>query len=460
MALLRISLALLLLVDLASRLPDFTIFYTDEGVLPRAFFFNQFWNPWRISVHLINGTFAGMSLLFILAGVFAFFLLVGWKTPWMAFLSWFFLSSLQLRNPMVTNSADHLLRYILFWALFLPLGERYSLDALANPHRPAKQVSGFASAAFMAQVCFVYWFAALIKSYDAQWRSGEAIRYALSVGEFATPLGSWMLHFPGLLKFLTYYTLAFEALAPFLLLLPVWTGRLRALMVLGFIVLQAGFGLFLDVGIFPLVSSVAMIPFLTGWFYDDLLQRWRGHIPARILPAASVKKMPSRLSDLSGGLALFLIIYVFAWNVGAVYPRFAMPSALSWIGYVTHLDQRWGMFAPAGNYTGWFVFQGEQKNGQKVDVFQNASPDFERPSDFGKYYRNKFWKEYLSCLWNPAYAAHRPYLAWNLCQNWNRRHSGGEEVKRIDIYGVFETFYPIPRERQAHFIYSHACVKE
>lgn len=480
LAFLRISLALLLLVDLGSRVPDFATFYTDEGVLPRAFLLSQFTNPWRTSLYLISGTSAVTAALFFLAGVFAFCLLVGWRTRWTAFLSWFFISSLHLRNPMVTNSADHMLRYILFWSLFLPLGARYSLDALAHPNRPEKQVSGFASAAYVAQICLVYWSAALIKSYDAQWRSGEAIWCALNVGEFATPLGARMLNFPLALKFLTYYTMAFEAIAPFFLLMPARMGRLKAFMALAFIVLQTGFGAFLDVGLFPLVSSVAMIPLLSGWFHRELPEkgqrqpsallrigkaisgRWvhLGQALARILPPAPVKPEGLWASRASEGLALFLILYIFVWNVGAIYPRLAMPGAVSWIGYVTHLDQRWGMFVPAGTHTGWFVFQGEQKNGQKADVFQNTAPDFGRPVDFKKYYRNKSWKEYLSHLWDPAYVAHRPYLAWNLCQDWNGRHLEGEQVKRIDIYGVFENFYPAPQERQTAFIYSHACVKE
>jgi hypothetical protein len=34
-----------------------------------------------------------------------------------------------MRNPYILSGGDVLLRVVVFWAMFLPLGDRYSLDA-------------------------------------------------------------------------------------------------------------------------------------------------------------------------------------------------------------------------------------------------------------------------------------------------------------------------------------------
>ena len=45
-------------------------------------------------------------------------------------MTWFMTTSLQTRNYFVGHSGDTYLRLMLFWAIFMPLGEHFSLDRI------------------------------------------------------------------------------------------------------------------------------------------------------------------------------------------------------------------------------------------------------------------------------------------------------------------------------------------
>lgn len=47
-------------------------------------------------------------------------------------LVWFMTTSLQSRNYFVGHSGDTYLRMMLFWSIFMPMGEHFSLDRLRN----------------------------------------------------------------------------------------------------------------------------------------------------------------------------------------------------------------------------------------------------------------------------------------------------------------------------------------
>src|SRR5690242_4861159 len=105
------------------------------------------------------------------------------------------LASLQARNPEVVQGGDVLVRQLLFWGAFLPLGACYSIDSATDPppahRRPPFFVSG-GSIAFLAQLVMVYWFAAGFKYSDTWWH-GQAVRRALMIDIYVTPVGSLLL---------------------------------------------------------------------------------------------------------------------------------------------------------------------------------------------------------------------------------------------------------------------------
>lgn len=447
----RIGLGALLLLDLVGRAGDLTAHYTDQGILPRS----AIANPRNLSLHMLDGTADFQGALFAVAGLAALALLVGWHTRLATGASWFLLLSLHARNPMVLQGGDDLLRLLLFWGMFLPLGARASADRLLRRGGgpPGNRVVSAGAAALLLQVCFVYWFAAALKS-DPAWRSeGTAVYYALSLDQFATPLGKYLLGFPGLLRWLTFATLGLEVFGPALLFLPFRNGPVRTAVVAGFLLFHlAGLGLCLELGVFPWVCAVAWSALLPGWFWD----RVAGRIPLlRRIPTFLVVP-PGCAHAASGGgsaplltnaLAVAFLVYVFLWNVRTTdFPRWSkvLPPRSDFIAATFGLDQTWDMFAPCPlKDSGWYVVEGRLKDGSRVDLLRNGAPvNWDKPALASATFKNDRWRKYLVNLWAKTNVAHRPLYARYLLREWNSRNSGGRELECVEVYFMLERTRP------------------
>jgi predicted DCC family thiol-disulfide oxidoreductase YuxK len=279
LALFRVAIGALVIGDLISRARDLRAFYTDFGVLPRAVLLGALQNQWNISLHLTSGEAIVQAFLFVVAMVFGVMLLVGYRTRLATIVSLVLLLSLQNRNPLVLDAGDIILRMLLFWGMFLPLNAHFSLDRALDDSgtRPPERVFSAGSVALMAQTVFLYWFAVIWKSAPDWWTAGSAMYYALSIEQYATPVGRLLLHFPELLKFLTFFTMAIEMWAPALLLCPFLTGPMRTASVLSVFMLHLGILTCMHLGRFPLVSMTAVVGFIpTGFWALAARRRDRG----------------------------------------------------------------------------------------------------------------------------------------------------------------------------------------
>lgn len=274
-ALFRILLALLLLADLALRSVDLSVFYTDDGILPR----NQWLkitHQWHWSIHTASGELWWQVLLFLLATGFALALLFGYRSKWAAAASFVLLASLLNRNGLLLQGGDNLLVVMSFWAMFLPLGARYSIDAALQPaykdNPNALPGNAFreqpyfsvATIAIVFQVLYLYSFTAFLKTGDAWISRFDAAFYAVSLQHFATPIGHWISQFPTLLKPATLYVLAVEFIGPLLVLSPFYWPRLRVIGLLLLASLHAAFLLMLHIGLFPLIDFMALSLLIPG----------------------------------------------------------------------------------------------------------------------------------------------------------------------------------------------------
>jgi predicted DCC family thiol-disulfide oxidoreductase YuxK len=277
LALFRIGLGVLLISDLINRASFLRAHYSDWGILPRDIYIDQFIKPWHLSIHLISGHVAVQAALFVLAGIFAFALLIGYRTRLATLVSWLLLISLHSRNPMVLQGGDVLFRLLLFWALFLPLGARYSVDSALDSDHEEKPVSmtSVGTVALLLQVCMVYWFTAILKHHPIWYQDWTAVYYALNIDQFVTPFGKYLLSFPSLLKLITFATIVLEALGPFLAFSPYLFGPLRLFTTILFISLHASFVTTLEIGLFPYISMVGWLVFIPTWFWERLFQRLR-----------------------------------------------------------------------------------------------------------------------------------------------------------------------------------------
>ncbi len=273
LALFRVCLAGLIILDLLSRSFWLKAHYTDKGVLPRSALLKTMWDPAWFSVHMFSGAVEGQSFLFILAGLVAVLLLIGWWTQLMTVLSWMLMVSLHARNPAVLQGGDTVFRLLLFWGAFLPLGARWSVDAALSGTQGSgdkncyKSITSFA---YILQICFIYLFSAILKTGDAWLVNFNAVYYALAINQFTTNLGDWLFSQNILHKPLTLGTLSLEAFGWILLLIPVFKTYLRLISVGAFIGMHLGFAATMQLGLFSYIMCAAWLALLPGAIWNFL----------------------------------------------------------------------------------------------------------------------------------------------------------------------------------------------
>jgi Vitamin K-dependent gamma-carboxylase len=457
LALFRIALGTVLLFTLISFLPDIDAFYTDRGILPRGALISEFGNEWAISVHLMSGHWSVQLALLLIAIVFAVGLIAGYRTRLCTAASWFLLSSLQVRNPVILLGGDHLLRLLLFWSIFVPLNGRCSLDQALNPStRPPEAAHmSWGSQALMLQLCFMYWFTAALKWHPVWISEGSAIYYALNIDVFTTPLGRFLLRFPELLRLMTYGTVLLEFFGPFLVFSPVRHGLSRLLVVLMFIGFHAGLGLSMYLGNFAWVCAAGWLMFLPAEFWERA-EWWGGErIPRwvathRLWSSTFLRRVTPpppryRVGAVSNTIVLSCALLVLTWNLTTL-PRMGIRLPVTWrrIASLTDLRQKWAMFAPVPlTDDGWYDMEGITISGARVDIWRGAGePNDAKPADVFGTYRNTAWSEYLLNIWDKDFSAHRPYFGRYLCRKWNESHAGAERVNLLYINYVLEVTPP------------------
>lgn len=267
LALFRVCMAGLIIIDLFNRGLWLKSHYTDAGVLPRSALLETLWEPTWVSVHMLSGSALVQAVLFGLAGLVAGLLLIGWRTRLMTVLSWFLMISLHARNPALLQGGDIAFRLFLFWSMFLPLGARWSVDAAlatGSDYRSDNQYVSVSSFAYIAQLSFIYLFSAMLKTGDA-WQEGyDAVYYTLAIDQFTTPIGDWLFGQQALHEPLTMGTLGLEAFGWILLLVPVLVAPLRLLAIGLFSGMHLGIGATMELGLFSYIFCVAWLALLPG----------------------------------------------------------------------------------------------------------------------------------------------------------------------------------------------------
>jgi len=276
LALFRICLALVNLIDLLTRFHNLIPHYTNDGVLPLPAL-KEVSNPFYWSLFSLSGQASFQLILFILSLIITVFFLIGYNTKISSILLWIFVISLQNRNPALLFAGDDFLRAILFWSMFLPLGVYYSIDsALNTTARPfPKSFLTGATVAFIIQLTYVYIWSALYKARSELWfPKGEAVYYTLSFDPYATHFGKFLLQFPEeFLSFLTVSALWFETFGPLLVLIPFYNTVFRWIAICSFIILNIVFGLCFEIGVFPYLAISCWLALLPTSFWDYLEEK-------------------------------------------------------------------------------------------------------------------------------------------------------------------------------------------
>jgi len=474
----RIGIALLLLADLWSRSRDLMAHYTAAGVLGGSARFAGFRVAddtglnYQWSLHDISGNYWFQVALFLVAAFFAVWLLIGYRTQLAALISWVLLVSLQTLNPLVLSGGDVLLRCLLFWALFLPLGALASVDSrLRPPSAPLpKSVLSVASAALLLQVCMMYMFSVVLKQHPRWMGEFTAIYYVLSLDAYVTPLGHWLLQYPELLRVLTACTFFLEWAGPIIVFAPVANGWLRLLVVLAFWLFHVSLMLTMELGLFALICMVAWIPFLPSCFWDTVLSRkplrWFVDklltIPARglrqltnLIPFQNPETPELRLGWISSTLCATLLLYVVAWNIResdfTYWEARLLPQESNVIGRVSGLHQRWDMFAPYPlTHDGWYEMKGTLRDGTEANLWEPGTAlPVEKPKLVSATYHNQRWRKYLLNLWSEQHREQHRYLAGWLKRRWDQEIAAGEESRMVAAVQIVFHLEQTPEPHEA-----------
>lgn len=407
----RICVAFVILLDLTIRIGDLEAFYANSGVAPLQMIFDHAWNSHYISFHAINGMWQIQLVLFCIAYFSATMLLIGYRTRLFTFISWLLLLSLHNRNILILQGGDDLLRMTLFWAMFIPWGERYSCDRLLNPFPSNEiQIRSLATLAYLLQICYVYAGSALLKG--PEWHTdGTALYYVYSLDQIAYPITKYLYNQPELLRILSRVAFYFELLIPLFFFAPFKHGLIRFIGVLVLMGFHLFNGLTIYIGLFFIIGIVTSIGILPSFAMDAFEKIFRKLKPIvsdslfsigqglhLILPWKHQPYLRAEYKKVVLNTTLiFLIIYVLYWNLSNLSGwRYKMGDNMKFIAYTLRIDQNWGMFAPGVfKDDGWYIFEAVTEQGDTITIPgpMNAT-DRAKPQSLTSFFKSDRWRKY------------------------------------------------------------------
>jgi len=498
LAVFRIICGLLIVADVLLRSRNFSFFYTEDGVVPQATAQDVAFDG-AVSVYYLTTDPTVIAGLFVLQALIALALVVGYKTRVATVLSFLFVISLDHHNPLVLSYADTLFRLLLFWAIFLPLGERWSVDAVHADRIPRVRVSNAATALILFQMVFMYFVNGLHKSTSWLWTSGQATPLILGIDEITFLLGNSVRTFPTLLQYggLTWYYLM---LFPWLLLL-LW-GRARMLFLSLYLGGHTTFALTVRIGAFPYVAMAGLSLFVPTTIWNDAgrllayvgvtgsktdavratLVRFAESVPDVSLDDERVRR--ARNVGYYTGLytvvgTVVLVALIITVNAGIlvddpdadVDERIDMAMANS--STVIHVDTvarsfgvnqpTWSVFAPTPRSSDrYYVFPAKTADGEYVDVYNERDLTYERPGkDLQNQYSTYRERFYMNSV-RRGQSDSREQLAEHICETWEEEH--GEELLYLNMYTFTEEItietMDSPEDReigQSWRFYTHGC---
>jgi hypothetical protein len=457
LALMRIGIGIVILSDLIIRASDLKVHYTQEGILPVSLLLEFDPKPLRWSFHYLSDSFAYQAFLFCLQGLITLFLIAGYRTRLITVLSWVFLVSLQNRNPFIQQSGDDLLRLVLFWAMFMPWGNFYSIDS-KKINSPVKNYFSAASFGYLLLIVSVYLFSAIQKT-SPEWRTeGTALYYALSLDQLKVGLGDWLYQFPTLMKMLTFLVFYyFELLVPVLLILPFKNQKLRALCVFSIITLHLGISVTLYVGLFftiGITSTLGLLPSRVMDWIDKRIIRTKNTFSAVFYKSRSAPF----LKRIQTGFLVLITVFCLAYNIGFIQSfRYALDDRSVYVTNLLKLEQYWGMFSPNVYKTdGWYIYRGIKSNDSIWDIYNNKPGlDYTKPKDIDKMYPSDRWRKFAENYEKNSYNFLRPYYCKYLIREWNKKHPENK-IDGLNILFLMEE--SLPDYKTAPIKQQNACL--
>jgi hypothetical protein len=476
--------------SLVVRSTRFGYFYTENGVVPmelardraRDHAFSFYW----VSDHALV-----TASLFAISAIIAIQLIIGYRTTVATFLSFLLVISLDHRNTLVLSHADLIFALLLFWAMFIPLGERWSIDSLQRNREPRLRVASLGTAAILLQMVYMYLVNGYQKLDSEAWNSGEATPIIFGLDDMTFFLAEPMRQFPTMLMIggTTWYFMLLAS--PLLIFLP---GRLRILFAFMFIIAHASFAVTVRIGGFAPVALAGAMLFLPTRFWLDLesisrmlgitgsrFARVRGAIEQagrfiadRLAAPGKPWGVPSYVRDGAYDIGLtcaILVVFVFPtlnlladgdhieWEQSTFEERVQDKKRMFAVR-----QPPWNVFAPnPRNVDRYYVFPAHTEDGELIDLYNDRPFTFERPTGgLHRQYKNYRERFYMNNIRRDEDRRDAPvFLASYLCDKWREKRD--IELTHINMYVVNEIVTvdtitePDQRERRSDLLSTHGC---
>ncbi|NBW96329.1 MAG: hypothetical protein EBR28_06280, partial [Planctomycetia bacterium] len=352
----RIAIGSVVLADALLRGRDASLMLAPDGMFPLAALRDFFGDHWAWSLaFLVDATWWGVAVL-VLEGVAGAGLAVGLCTRPATIAAWVAVVSIVRRTAPATNAGDEWLCCLLFWAMFLPLGAVWSVDAVRSRTAACAGVVSPAGIALVLQMAAVYLGAGLAKL-NPTWLAGDAVARALSWHDHGTALGQAFSLHPLACRLLTWGVVALELAGPCLL---VASGRptLRGGLVAVFLAFHAAAAVLMSLGLFAYVGMAAWLAFIPGAWWGRAAgfdARAAAEAPLyRRLPAASA----IAVVVAAGVAALSFLHENTHWRTRPL-PRWLRAAVRA-----TCLGQDWGMFGEVAPQRQWVYGRGTLADGR------------------------------------------------------------------------------------------------
>jgi len=411
----RVALGAVLLYDLLRRFPDAALLWSSDGLLASETLKRAPQDPHQFSLLLYLSSASSVKLAFVGMGLVFLLYTLGLFSRAMQLLALLSYTSLNARNLFFEDGGTCCTILLLCWTLLLPLGDRFSLDALRRDAQLAsvkqrtlrraltkKPIFSLAALAVLLQAAVIYWLNAAHKS-GSTWRGGDAVHLVLWQHRVNTPFAVWLsAHEPVWLSpLLTRLTRRTEFILPALLLWPTHPTQTRSAAFLIALGLHGGIALCLTLGPF----SYAMICLLWLAVPGAALDAGLRHLPTRgfwrlaryraravralrrLLPGRrrAAWSPPALWLRRAGGAREVVLAGMLVVETASVLssnravPRALRVSPPLWLlAYKPYLrgNQGWSMFAPnAPTEDGTAVVDATTKDGRHIDPFTGRAPD-------------------------------------------------------------------------------------
>lgn len=299
----RILFGFLLITDLFRRTPDWMDMFASTGVLPSTVSLSK---PTQVGVFTILHAFnTRPELTALWIAMLATFtcVLVGYKTKVAQVLTVIWVSGVDSRVLLIENGGYTVFNLLALWTAFLPMGDRFSVDAWIESMRRRRETTARAlndrsdviprekqgphvsllGLVLVVQIAAIYFFNVIHKWGPAWRREFSAVHYVLYVDRMVTPIvGKYRDKLPFWGSFaMTKFVIGAEAILPFCVLSPLAKRWARLTGVALILLLHVGIGTVFVLGPFAWALCVMATLFFCKEDWEDAYSAMRREHRAR-----------------------------------------------------------------------------------------------------------------------------------------------------------------------------------